>query len=154
MAELVGVLASGISIGTLATQIGSSIAMLKNYWDEVKEVPEAVNSLLEDIEDLHSILADIDEDQARNPVSSLLLDSTSTTKCLTHCRRAAMRLKELVDELGADIDASSTLRKKRAAVKVVLKEKKVERYMNKLERTVRLLTLSHHCYTRSDLYEE
>jgi hypothetical protein len=150
MAEVIGVLASGISIGTLAAQIASSITTLKSYWDEVKEVPEVVSNLLEDIEDLHSILGDIKDDRIRNPISSLLLDGTSPAKCLTHCRKAATRLSELVDELGADIDASNQFKRKKAAIKVVLTKKKLARYMKKLERTVWLLTLSHQCYTRFD----
>lgn len=148
MAELVGVIASGVSIGTLAAQIGSSIATLKGYLDEVNEAPEAISSLLEDIEDLYSILADIEDDQGRNPFSSLILDNISTSKCLIHCRSAAERLKELVDEVGADIDAPCRFKKNRAALKIVLKGKKIQRYKDKLERTVRLLNLSQQCYTR------
>ncbi|CZR68075.1 uncharacterized protein PAC_17974 [Phialocephala subalpina] len=151
MAELVGIIASGISIGNLVAQIGSSIATLKSYWDEIKDAPEEVNSLLEDIEDLHIILDDIKDDQNRNPVSPLLLGSTSMAICLTHCRRAADQLKELVDELGADINAPGRFSRKHTALKVVLKRKKVERYKNKVERAVRLLNLSLLSYTSWEL---
>jgi len=150
MEEAIGILASGISIGTLAAQMASSIATLRSYWGEVKEVPEIVSNSLEDIEDLHSILGDIEGDRIRNPISSLLLDSTSPAKCLTHCRRAVTRLSELVDDLGADIDASNRFKKNKTAIKVVLTKKKLARYMCKLERTVWLLTLSHLCYKRFD----
>ena len=148
MAEVVGVIVSGISIDTLAAQISSSIAGLKEYLDELDEAPEAITSLLEDIENLHFILADIEDDQNRNPFSSLILDNSSTSKCLIHCRAAAERLKKLVDEVGANINASSKLKKNQAALEILLKEKKIQRYKDSLERTVKLLTLSQQCYTR------
>ena len=42
MAELVGVVASGISIATLAAQIASSIVKLKSYWNELQDAPEDI----------------------------------------------------------------------------------------------------------------
>jgi len=148
MAEVVGLLASGISIGSLAAQIGSSILKLKCYCDEIQEAPEVVRDLLENIEDLYSILADIEDDQIRNPVSALLLDGRSRNRCLTHCQKAAFRLEELVNDIRVDIDSSKQLRKRWAASKVVLRKEKLDRYRDKLERTVRLLALSEQCYTR------
>lgn len=148
MAEVVGIIASGISIGSLAAQIGSSILKLKGYWDEIQEAPEVVRGLIEDIEDLHSVLTDIEDDQTRNPISALLLDGNSRTRCLNHCQKAAARLEELLNEMRADIDASKRLRRKWAASRAVLKRDKIDRYRDKLERTVRMLALSEQCYTR------
>jgi hypothetical protein len=72
MAELVGVVASGISIGALAAQIAVSISKLKSYWNEIQEAPDDIASLIEAISDLHMLLADIEDDQRWNPMSSLL----------------------------------------------------------------------------------
>ncbi|MCJ1461286.1 hypothetical protein MMC28_011668 [Mycoblastus sanguinarius] len=148
MAELVGVVASGISIGTLAAQITSSIVKLKTYWDEVQDAPEDIQDLIGEVEDLYLLLADLEEDQKRNPVSSLVLDNTSISSCLSHCKQGADRLKELADDLSTDFDARSKLRKKWASTKVVLKKDKLERYRKKLERAIRLLSLSHQIYIR------
>jgi len=152
MAELVGVIASGISIGALVAQIGSSIIKLKGYWDEIQEAPETVRDLIDDIEDLHSILADIKDDQFRNPVSALLLDGTSRTNCVTHCQRAANKLEELAKELKTEIDSSKSIRRKFVATKVMLKKGKLDRYKDKLGRAVRLLALSEQCYTRLESF--
>jgi hypothetical protein len=150
MAEVVGIVASSISIGELVAQIGSGVLRLKGYWGAVKEAPERIFDLLEEIDDLNSILADVEDDQLRNPISSLLLDNTSESKCLLHCQRAADRLKELAAALGTDLNASSQLNKKWAATKVILKKDKIERYIRKLERSARLLVLAHQCYSRYD----
>jgi hypothetical protein len=148
MTELIRVVASGISIGTLAAQIAASITKLKSYWDQIQEAPEDIASLVEEIEDLYLLLADIEDDQRRNPISRLLLDGTTASRCLDHCKRGADRLNELAEELASDIQNSSRLKQKWASAKVVLKNDKLEKYRSKLERTIRLLSLSHQCYTR------
>ncbi|PMD40219.1 hypothetical protein L207DRAFT_458702 [Hyaloscypha variabilis F] len=149
MAELVGVVASGISIGALAAQIAASISKLKSYWDEIQEAPDDIASLIEEISDLHMLLADIEDDQRRNPMFSLLLDGVASSRCLEHCKRAADRLSELVDEVATDIQSSSGVKRRWASAKVVLKKDSLEKYRSKLERTIRLMTLSHQCYTRA-----
>ena len=148
MAEAIGVVASGIAIGTLATGITSSIVKLKSYWDQVQDAPEDVRDLIEELEDLSYLLADIEDDQRQNPMSSLILDSTSTSRCLQHCKQGADRLKELTDNLRTDLDAPSKLKRKWASAKVVLKKSQIDRYKAKLERAIRLLSLSHQLYTR------
>lgn len=148
MAEIVGVVASGINIASLVAQIANSVTKLKSYWDELKEVPEDIGLLIEEIEDLYLLLYDIQDDQRRNPMSSKLLDNASTSRCLEHCKRGADGLKKLADDLGSDINTPDRLRRKWASAKVVFKKDKIEKYKARLERAIRLLSLSHQCYTR------
>ena len=147
MAEVIGVVASGISIGTLATGITSSIVKLKSYWDQVQDAPDDIHDLIEELEILSHLLADIEDDQRQNPMSSLILDSTSTSRCLQYCKQGADRLKELTDNLSTDLDAFSKLKRKRASAKVVLKRSQIDRYKARTERAIRLLSLSHQLYT-------
>ncbi|KAL9114818.1 MAG: hypothetical protein Q9187_007399, partial [Circinaria calcarea] len=149
MAEVVGVVASGISIATLAAQIANSVTKLKSYWDELKEAPEDIRLLIEEIEDLNLLLYDVEDDQRRNAMSSKLLDNTSASRCLEHCKRGADSLKELTDDLATDLNGPDKLRRKWASAKVVLKKDKIEKYKARLERAIRLLSLSHHSYTRA-----
>ena len=148
MAEVVGIVASSVTIGTLATGISSSIFKLKSYWDQIQDAPDDIRDLLEELEDLGCIIADIEEDQQQNPVSSIILDSTSSTRCLQRCRQGADRLKDLADDLSADIGSSNRLKFKRASAKIILKKAQIEKFRARLERAVRLLTLSHQLYTR------
>lgn len=148
MAEVIGVVASGLTIGSLAAGITSSIVKLKSYWDQVQNAPEDVRDLIEELEDLSYLLADIADDQQSNPMSSLIFDSTSASRCLQHCKRGADRLVELTDNLSTDLDASNGLRRKWASAKVMLKKDQVDRYKAKLERAIRLLSLSQQIYTR------
>ena len=148
MAEVLGVVASGISIGALAAQVATSLTKLKSYWDQIQEAPEDIASLIEEIEVLQLLLADVEDDQRRNPVSSLLLNGATASRCLDHCKRAADQLSGLTEEVGSDIQSSGKLRRKWASTKVVLKKDKLDKYRSKLERTIRFLSLSQHSYTR------
>lgn len=145
MAEVVGIVASGVSIGGLAGQITASIIKLKSFWDQVQDAPADIRDLIEELEDLNYLLADIEDEQR---LTSTVLDSTSSMRCLQHCKQGAARLKEVTDSLSTDLQANSKLKRKWASTMVMLKKEKIDRYKAKLERAIRLLSLSHQLYTR------
>lgn len=147
MAEAIGIVASSISFGALATGITSSIVKLKSYWDQVQDAPDDIHDLIQELEILSYLLADIEDDQRQNPMSSLILDSTSTSRCLQYCKQGAGRLKELADNLSTDLDTLSKSKRKRASAKVVRKKSQIDRYKSRLEGAIRLLSLSHQLYT-------
>ena len=147
MAEIVGTVASGISIGTLVLGVTSSIVKLKSYLDQVHDAPNDIKDLIEELEDLGFILADM-EDQQRYTTSCVILDSTSISRSLQQCKRGLDHLKDTTVALSADLDASSRLRRKWGSAKVVLKKAQLDRYRVKLERAITLLNLSHQSYTR------
>ena len=148
MAEAIGVIASGIAVGSLAAGITSSIVKLKSYWDQVQNAPEDMHDLLEELEVLGHLLADIADDQQQNSMSGLIFDSTAISRCLQHCQKGADRLKELTDILSTDLDTSPRRKKQWASAKVVLKKGQIDRYKEKLERAMRLLSLSYQMYTK------
>ena len=152
MAEAIGIVASSVTIGTLATGITSSISKLRSVWDQIQDAPDDIRDLLEELEDLGCIIADIEEDQQRHPMSSMILDPTSSTRCLERCRQGADRLKDLADDLSTNMGSSNRLNFRRASAKVVLKKAQLERFRTRLERAVRLLSLSHQLYTRYVLF--
>ena len=149
MAEVLGLIASGVSIGALAGQIASSVVKLKSYLDQVRDAPEDIRILVDEIEDLNFLLSDIKDDQCRNPYSPMLLDNTSASRCLDHCQRGAERLRRVVVDMAAEFECDNHPVKKRwAAAKIIWKRDRVERYKAELASAVRLLTLSHQIYTR------
>lgn len=148
MAEAVGVVASSVAIGTFAAQITSSIVKLKSYWDQVHDAPEDIRDLMERVDNLNHVLADIEDDQRRTPVLSGVLGRASLSNCLQHCQKAADGLKKLIEELRTDLESGNKLRRKRGSLKVVLKKVKIERYRAKMEWAISLLGLSNDLYTR------
>ena len=148
MAEVVGIAAGSVGFATLAAQVAKRVVKLKSYWEEMKDVPEDIEDLLEQLHIFSEILDDIKNDQKQNPISPLLLDSTSTLRCLTLCKQAVERLQGLVDELFSDIQKRNKMKRTWASAKVILGKDKLERYKKKLERAVSLLSLSQQSYTR------
>jgi hypothetical protein len=144
MAELVGLIASGVSLGALAGQIASSLVKLKSYLDQVRDAPEDIHILLDEIEDLHFLLSDIEDDQSRNSHSAMLLDNSSVSRCLDHCRRGAERLRRVVDDMAGHIP----MKRRWTAAKIIWKRDRVEKYKAELASAVRLLALSHQIYIR------
>ena len=153
MAEIVGVAASGISIATFAVQIASAIVKLKSYWDELKDIPEVIRLLTEELEELSILLSDIEEDLRRNPISMTKLDSNSALRCLEYCRRGAVRLQETTNDLGTDIVASHGIKINWVSARTMIRKDKIARYKSRLESSVRLLSLSYQFYTRSVVYQ-
>jgi hypothetical protein len=128
--------------------VAVSVAKLKSYWDLLEDAPEDIQRLIEEVEILSLILDDIKDDQVQNPISSLLLDGTSLSRSLQHCKMAADRLRLLTDDMGSSIDTSHHLKKRWASAKVLLKKDKIKKFKVELESATRLLSLSHQNYTR------
>ena len=143
MAEVV---ASGLTIGSLAVGIANSAVKLRSIWDQVHDAPDDILYLIGDLERLRYMLVDSEEFQQRNPTSSLVLDSTSMSRCLQRCKEEVDRLKELTDGLSNHLENSSKFKKKKAAAKIVLKKDLINRYKARLDGTLRTLTLAHQMY--------
>jgi len=146
MAEIVGVVASGISIGTLAAQVASSIIKLKSLWNEVRDAPEDIKDLIDEIELLNNILLGLDEVDPSLTVG--LEQRQSREECLRHCRAASRKISLLVEDLHAEIEKSKGLRRKIVSAKLILRKDQVKKYKSRLKGAVRLLSLSEQCYAR------
>ena len=152
MAEVVGIVASGIGIGTLAAQIAGKIIKLKSCWDQIKDAPEDIRDLVEELEVLNHTLIQIEDGQHQYLKSRHIAYPAFTSASLRHCKQAATRLNELIDSLSEDIEHKSKVKQKWASAKVALKKEKIDKYRAKLERTITLLFLSRQEYQRSVQY--
>jgi hypothetical protein len=83
MAEL-GIVASGMGIASLAIQIGDCIVRLKGFCDAVKDAPEEIKHLIEEIDTLSLVLSgfETNEQPELNP------GHEATTKCFQLCKKA------------------------------------------------------------------
>lgn len=147
MAEALGIIGSGVSIAALAGQIASGVVKLKSYLDQVKDAPEDIHVLVDEIEDLRFLLSDIESDQLRNPYPEMCLDNTSVSRCLSHCKRGVERIHRVVVEMEDEFESLGPMRRWKAA-KIIWKRDRVDKYRAELAGAVRLLTLSYQIYTR------
>lgn len=148
MAEVVGIVAGGISIGTLATQISSNLIKLKSYWDQVQDVPEDIRDLVEKLEILSQMLVDIEDYQRQRPTPSFLIDTNTQSRCVQHCQKAAVRLREFIISLKVDTEGKGKIKQKFASAKILLKKDTISRYRAELNSTIILLSLSLQLYER------
>lgn len=147
MAEALGVVASGVSIAALAAQIASGVVKIKSYLDQVKDAPNDIRVLIDDIEDLRFLLSNIDDDQLRNPYPGICLDNSSVSRCLDHCKRGVERLHCVVGDMEVQFKTFGPLKRWKAA-KIIWKRGRLDKYRTELASAVRLLALSYQIYTR------
>ncbi|KAL6713632.1 hypothetical protein ACLMJK_009097 [Lecanora helva] len=147
MTEAIGLAASGIAIGTLAAQVTASAIKLKSYYDQLRDAPQDLRDLIDELEILGIVLSDIENDQQQNPISSLILNSNSSSRCLKFCKQGADRLDELVRGLSPALESDRGARKGLASANLVFKKDRLENCKATLERAIRLLMLSHQEYT-------
>ncbi|KAE8452633.1 hypothetical protein EG329_013892 [Mollisiaceae sp. DMI_Dod_QoI] len=119
MAEI-GLIASGMGIASLGIQIGSGIIKLKQLWDDVKDAPEEIQYLLDEIETLSQVLSAVDDNEGL---------PQSAAKSLELCSKGATLLKSILDDLQASVGK----RKRLGGLKSVLKKGTVDRLRERLK---------------------
>lgn len=148
MAEVLGVVASGIAVTQITAQVTKSIIKLKEYWDQVQEAPAEIKYLLREIDSLHLILSHIQDDQAKQTRSSISVDNLCIHHSFKLCKEGADELRGLADELAEKVDGKKGWRKKVGSVKVVLKKEDIKKLKKRMKHAIQLLQLSYQWHTK------
>lgn len=148
MAELVGVITTAVTIGSLVSQLATSIKKLKDCWEQVRDAPEDLKWLIREIEIFNLVLDEIEDDLAQESVASSLTNSRSARQSFKLCKDASEELDTLVKDLGRDLDSPSRLQRSYAALKMTAQNNKVEKYRSRLKNVTGLLMLAQQCHTR------
>ncbi|TGO64447.1 hypothetical protein BCON_0007g00970 [Botryotinia convoluta] len=141
MAEILGTVASGISVAQLAGNLASSIIKLKSYWDQIRDAPDDIGFLVREIHTHHLILRSILESQAKI-ASTGRPSNTFLENSLKLCEDSSNELNELVKALGKEINSSNKWRSKLGATKVVLKNDQLKRLKKRMKNASRLMNLA------------
>lgn len=153
MAEVLGLVASGISVAQVAGSIVTTSLKVKALLEEIKDAPETLEHMLGHIELLTPVLCEAtagDDGVAGTsppplPATSHLQQALQRT--LAACQTAGEQLELLATDLMSQINvAHGGVRRKRAIVKVVLKKGTLARYEARLQKTIQLLTLAQNTY--------
>ncbi len=120
----------GVGAAASVITLVKTTAALLNFWTSIHDAPEQVTDIIEELQLLQEIINQIKDAQSS---SSLLASSPPAVvvKSVEHCNSKLLKLSTLLD--GFDLSATSSRRRKWAAVKVVLRKDKVERFRNALE---------------------
>lgn len=141
MAEMLGIVASGMGIASLAIQIGDNVIKLRDFLNAVKEAPEEVKYLIEEIETLSLVLSEIGTD--RNEDATGQIESVASKKCLDLCRRGAEVLSTVVREAEQEVSK----RRRVGSVKMVLKKGVLDKLRDRLRTVQFMLMLSNQTYS-------
>jgi hypothetical protein len=145
MAEVLGVVASGIAVGTLAAKVAKTTVKLKDVWQQVKDAPDDISHLLREIECFELIL---NETCQTLSLPGMLFDNACLQKPIKLCAEALDDLSELVDEMADKIETKRKWKEKMGSLKIVLKKDEVDRVKGRLESAIRLLSMAYQCHTR------
>lgn len=148
MAELVGVVASSITLAGVVAHLGISIVKLKDCWDQFRDAPDDLKWTVREIDIFANVLSEIEADLADESTASILLKNKPARESLQLCMEASKEVDIVIRDLGKDIESQSRLRRSYAAAKVVMKNSKVEKHRTRLQSVTRLLSLCQQCYMR------
>ena len=141
MAEVLGVVASGVSVAQVAGQLLSCIQGLRALCRALRDTPGELQGILEELEILGEIFYQL---EAVQTVTSLPGDSALRAS-LTHCRKAATKLETLANRGSRTPQRSK--HKTLSRVKAVLKLEEVRELKVQLEAAKSLLHLAMTCYS-------
>jgi hypothetical protein len=138
MTEL-GIIASGLGVASFAIQLGDSIGKLKSLWNAIKEAPEDIKWLMEEIESLSLVLRELESIHDSNERS---VSYGSGSRCLELCRRGA----GILESVAKDLDQKIKRKKRIGGIKAVLKNDSINKIRDKLRSAQSMLLLSNQAY--------
>lgn len=146
MAEALAVAASGIAVAQITIQVGSAVVKLRRLWGEIKDVPDDITDLMDQIDCLDPVLLGAENGFNQGDLPSSVWDSLASKPATTYCRKALQDLTTMVDELNTQISNAKRGRRKLTAVKVLLKKDTLKRLEKRLENAVKMLLLAQQSY--------
>lgn len=151
MAEVLGVVASGIAVVDAAGQVGSGIIKLRRLWNEVNNVPDTIKSLMQQLELLAVIMGEMEVMHQSNTRDATLrpFSSQGMELSMMRCREAMETLEDLVTKLTKHVDSQKRLKRAKAKLKVALGKDDLNQCQGRLSDVVQLLQLAQSCYQTS-----
>ncbi|KAK3393463.1 hypothetical protein B0H63DRAFT_458270 [Podospora didyma] len=147
MAEVLGLVASGIAVSLAADTVGGVVTSLRKLWCEVKDVPETIKDMMENLEGLGLIVTGMENElgiSSSHPNSAV---SNMQSHAIHRCRKAHKDLSGLAQDLSSDIMSSQRRKKLVARTSVVLKKDTLTKYERRLQQDVQLLSLALQIHT-------
>lgn len=97
MAEILGVVAGGAGLASLAIQLGENAHKLKKFYHNYKGAPEFLENVSFELETFALTLTRLERDRQ----SFDLLDDRIVDRCIQICRRACNEVQSAIDRLEA-----------------------------------------------------
>ncbi|KAB5551286.1 hypothetical protein GE09DRAFT_168345 [Coniochaeta sp. 2T2.1] len=137
MAEAFGLAASGIAVVQVAMVVGKSVIALRNLWNEVRDVPDSITHLMQQVDIMSISLGAMEQNLLA--VQAIENCEDIVGPALEYARRARDEFVALVDELSREINAARKRKRVVARLKVVLGQNQLARCESRLRGAVQLL---------------
>lgn len=141
MAEVLGAIASGISVASFAVQLTESVKKLKDFVSTIKNAPEDVKYTIYQLETLNALLNKMDKEIQPSP--SMILENANLRECLALCQQGTNTLVSVATGLESDMK-----RRRRNRLKYWSKSDDLEKYNTRIESAKGLLLMSYMMYSK------
>ncbi|KAM0329485.1 hypothetical protein ACHAQA_004794 [Verticillium albo-atrum] len=131
----------GFGAASFAADLTVAIFKLKQLWNEVKEVPDEVESILENLEAVGLTLKNLEKQLSHDAIPPELRDHVLSSP-LRFARRAHTSLQEVIDTLNTELRGSKGIRKRFTSVKAVLRKPTLQQLERKLKFALNTLLLA------------
>ncbi|KAI0147765.1 hypothetical protein GGR57DRAFT_475809 [Xylariaceae sp. FL1272] len=139
MAEILGIVASSIAVAEVAVKAGSAMFKLKDLWESVKNVPETIADLMDQIDCLDPTLWDAEYQFSQNQLPPELWNDVTAVRSLAACRKAREKLSNIANELSRLIQSKRRVDRAKGRVKVILSKNELLSIEKRLSTAVSML---------------
>ncbi|RYO96982.1 hypothetical protein DL766_005420 [Monosporascus sp. MC13-8B] len=147
MAEVVGLVASSVTLAGVAVKIGGVVFKLKELWDEIQDVPQTIAYLMKQIEIADSIVSEMENEVKEHArFNPMIFDDTAMRNSTELCRHAVQNLVNLADDLRIQIDAQRKIKRGIAKVKVRFKKEVLAEHEKRLRDAFSIMAAAQHSY--------
>lgn len=135
MAEVVGLVVGVVSLGV---QLAESVQKVKRFYSTVKDAPERLTDIIDEIESLSDILTEMEGDHTAYTTEL----GPKMQHCVATCRRAVDKFSTYADSLESRMRRHSRL----GSVKFAMKSESIEGVISRLESSKSNLVLAYMLY--------
>ena len=127
--------ASGIAVASISLQLVENVKKICDFWDSVKDAPEDVRAISSDMKLLSTVLSRVAQ-EAQHIAPDEVLGSA-----LDGCWDKVRLLTRIINEIEPGFDSRLLRVRRWSALKAVLRQEKLRRYQDALERLKSTLSL-------------
>ncbi|KAH8776208.1 hypothetical protein BGZ57DRAFT_854509 [Hyaloscypha finlandica] len=127
---------TGLGMASLALQVGDCVMRLKSFWDAVKDAPEEIKHLIDEIETLSLVLSGFETNESSEPEP--MIGHEATSRYFQFCKKAVGILEAVAKQVEAEIKK----RRRAGSMKAVLKKSEIEKLRERLMTAQSMLMLS------------
>jgi len=124
--EVLSGVSSVLAVASLALQVADSVKKLSNFWSSVRDAPQSVADIVDDLGIVSKALEDIGREANTSRLHSTSLDLSLTSLHL--CSEKVQRLQSLLEEFQSGVSATKRRKRVLASFKAAWMEDKISKF--------------------------